>query len=137
MIVITAIALAIGPGGREPVFGLPAVRFFSAEPAWLSIGGTGVLVLFGGAGVVVIGFYGIGVLFSIGQISAALITIAQLGIGLLLAVVQVGAGLTGLGQLIGGVAVAGQLPIGFDGRSFLEELSRELDEALRLPLGRR
>jgi hypothetical protein len=138
IIVVTAIALVIIPGGEEPIFGLPAVRVapqaldwdWDGKPAWLSVGGVGVLCLGGGTGVVTIGFYGVGLLFAVGQMAAGSIAIAQLGFGLVFALVQVGAGLTGFGQLVFGGAVVGQVPVGFRGTLLIEALSRDLDDLL-------
>ena len=133
VIIVTAVALALGPGGGGVVLGLPVVDVAGGGPAWISVGGTGVLCLGAGFGVVSLTIYGAGVLFATGQLAVGLICFAQVGIGLVFACVQVGAGLTGIGQGIAGGLVAGQGSVGRDGEEFLRALDRDVEEALRLP----
>ena len=96
---------------------------------WLVFGGTGVLVLGGGVGVVEIGLYGVGLLFATGQLSAAMIGIGQLTFGLVFFLGQVGVGSTG--QLAIGGLVTGQSELGADGGDFLARIHTDIQELLR------
>ena len=137
VITVTAIALALGPGGSEKVLGMPVVEVEGGGPAWIAVGGSGVLCLGVGVGVVSLTIYGAGILFATGQLAVGLICFAQLGVGLVFACVQVGAGLTGIGQGIAGGLVTGQGTVGRDGEEFLRALDRDVENALRLPFSAR
>ena len=122
------------------VLGMPVVDLTGEGdgPAWITLGGTGVLVLGGGAGLVLLGFVGFGLLFATGQFAVGLIAFAQFGIGLIFVCAQFGAGLTGLGQFFLGGLGHGWAQIGSSKREFLESLDRELGEVLAFrnrPLG--
>ena len=133
VMIATAIAMVLSPGGTEPVLGLPVTNVADENtPAWIAFGGVGVLCLGAGVGVVSFTLYGGGVLFATGQITAGLICIGQLGVGVVFACVQVGAGLTGIGQGIAGGLVGGQGTLGFDGDEFLEQLDKDVSELLRV-----
>ncbi len=98
---------------------------------WLVFGGTGVLVLGAGVGVVEIGLYGVGLLFATGQLSAGLIGIGQLTFGLVFFLGQVGVGATGAGQMAIGGLVTGQGELGADGSDFLDRMHEDIQELLR------
>jgi len=144
-IVFTAVGLAIGgpawpdagaaelPEGvdPEPLFwGLPALRVMSQEPAWLAVGsGAGVLMVgMGGVGVVAITLYGAGLLFATGQLAVGIMAAGQVGLGLLLWLGQAGGALLSAGQVVGGGLVWGQGQLGWDGEKFFTMLHEDLTD---------
>ncbi len=136
-IVVTALGLwamgtlfGIDP---RPVLGLPPLASIDGGPAWLSVGaGVGVLVVgLAGAGVVSFTLYGAGLLFSTGQLTVGLIALGQLGVGLILFLGQVGGGLVGAGQAVGGGLVWGQGSLGFDGKTFIQDLNADVTDLMR------
>lgn len=100
--------------------------------AWISVGHEGVIVLGVGIGLVEFGMYGVGIFFATGQACAGLLAIGQAAFGPIAFLGQIGAGLTGAGQLAIGGQVIGQGELGPNGSRFLERLSHDLDELLRL-----
>lgn len=102
-----------------------------ALDGWLVFGGTGVLVLGVGFGVVEIGLYGVGLLFATGQLCAGLFVIGQAALGVVFFLAQVGFGATGLGQLAIGGLVTGQGELGADGSDFLARMGADISELLR------
>ncbi len=135
-IVVTALGLTYAVDlPKETVLGVPLVGYGSAQ-AWIAMGGVGVLSLGGGAGVVMIGFYGFGLLFGVGQIGlSAGIGVGQLGCGSTLFVGQVGGALTGIAQGFLGVLGIGQVSASLDGTEFFTTLQKDLIEttSLRFP----
>ena len=103
------------------------------RPSWIAMGGTGVIVLGAGVGLVALTWIGGGVLFATGQLSGGLIAFGQLGIGLIGFAAQVGTGLVGMGQ--GGLGLYTVTQGGSRneaGKAFLKSLSAELNEILTI-----
>lgn len=122
----------IRPGQPTEVFGMPVVAVAAEEPAWIALGGVGVIVLGVGFGVVAFTLYGAGVFFATGQLAGGLIAFGQLAVGLLFFAAQLGVGITGVGQLAVGGLVAGQVPVGFDGEAFLRRMDQDVARMLTL-----
>ncbi len=100
--------------------------------AWISVGHEGMIVLGVGLGLVEFGMYGVGIFFATGQACAGLIAIGQAALGPVAFLGQIGAGCTGAGQLAIGGQVIGQGELGPNGSKFLDRLTTDLDELLRL-----
>lgn len=135
VIATSAVFLAEGmlrPGAPTEILGMRVTAIGSGEPAWIALGGVGVIVLGAGFGVVAFTLYGAGVLFATGQLAGGLIAFGQLAVGLLFFVAQLGFGFTGMGQLAVGGLVAGQVQVGFDGAAFLRRMERDVDALLTL-----
>ncbi len=98
---------------------------------WLTLGGTGVVTMGYGIGVVEIGLFGGGLLFATGQVSIGMISIGQAAFGLIFFIAQLGVGGSGIGQLAIGGSVAGQGALGGDGEDFLTRMSEDINELLR------
>ncbi len=136
VVVVTGIAMAItadlGPGrmSASTFLGMPLVGIGASEPCVLALGGTGILVIGAGIGVVAIGIACGGLLFATGQIAGALIAFAQAGIGIVFFGGQAGVAYTGIGQVVLGVHVHCQASS--RGKQFMAELNRELGAILRL-----
>lgn len=120
------------PGEPTEILGMRVVAIGSGEPAWIAMGGVGVIVLGVGFGVVAFTLYGAGVLFATGQLAGGLIAFGQLAVGLLFFVAQLGFGIAGVGQLAVGGLVAGQVPVGFDGKAFLRRMEQDFTRMLTL-----
>ena len=138
ILVVTAVLLAaitpLGGSGLATtrVLGMPVVGWGKMnDPAWIAVGGQGVVVLGGGVGLVEYGWIGAGVLFGCGQASAGLISFGQAAFGLLFVCAQLGVGLTGLAQLFLGGWGIGQARGAMDGKGFLQQLNADLDDVLR------
>jgi hypothetical protein len=121
---------AIRPGPPTVVLGMPVTNAASTDPAWISVGGAGVIVIGAGYGVVAFTLYGAGLLFATGQLAVGLVAFGQLVVGVLFFLGQLGLGIAGAGQVAVGVSVVGQGQLGWDGETFLKRLSSDLDDAL-------
>lgn len=119
-------------GEPSQIWGMPVVAVGGEQPAWISFGGVGVIVLGAGFGVIAFTLYGVGLLFATGQLAAGLFAFGQLVAGLLCFVAQLGIGASGVGQLAVGGLVVGQAPIGFDGEEFLKRMNADINELLKL-----
>jgi hypothetical protein len=127
---LCALFTSFAPGtldSKTLILGLPVVSVAQVgAQGWLALGqaASGVLVIGqAGFGIVTIAQGGVGVLFGIGQGMLSMVGIAQVGVGAFVYMGQVGLGAQAIGQ---GVFMRRS-------REYFGEMSRELDELLRLP----
>jgi hypothetical protein len=139
IIIVTSLVLGLtttmAPGGdvsQSQVMGMPVVSL-SGTTGWLTIGGgAGVLMVgFGGVGLVTFTLYGAGLLFGTGQATAGSICMGQAGLGLVAFLGQAGTGLVGAGQVIVGGLGWAQGRLAFDGKEFILGLNADLDDLFR------
>ncbi len=128
--VLCLVESGVRSGAPSVVLGMPVTSAGSTQPAWISVGGAGVIVLGAGYGIVAFTLYGAGLLFATGQLAVGLFAFGQLAIGVLFFVAQLGLGICGVGQVAIGFSVVGQGAVGWDGESFLSRLSSDLDDIL-------
>jgi hypothetical protein len=128
--VLCFVESAVRAGPPTIILGMPVTGAATSDPAWISIGGAGVIVLGAGYGIVAFTLYGAGLLFATGQLAAGLVAFGQLAVGVLFFVAQLGLGLVGVGQVAIGFSVVGQGQLGWDGETFLRRLSNDLDDVL-------
>ena len=137
-VVVTALGLYAHSraGGGYPVelLGYPVTNDSNHDFAWISLGGTGWLVLGAGVGVVEIGVFGIGALFATGQACAGGIAIGQAAAGVTFVVAQLGVGLTGYVQGGAGGYMRAQGALAADGKEFFAALDAWFGRVLRLSL---
>lgn len=119
-------------GDVTVILGMPTIGAGTqARPAWIALGGFGVIVLGAGVGIVAFTIAGAGALFATGQIAVGLVAFGQAAVGLVCFFAQLGVGMMGGGQVAIGGLVSGQGHLGFDGAEFLERLSADLNAVLR------
>lgn len=120
----------IRSGAPSIILGMPITGAGNSDPAWIAMGGAGVIVLGAGYGIVAFTLYGAGLLFATGQLAVGLVAFGQLVVGVVFYMGQLGLGLVGAGQVAVGVSVVGQGQLGWDGETFLRRLSSDLDDVL-------
>lgn len=130
--VVAVLFMVTAPAAE--VLGMPLACTDSGleRPCWIATMGVGVLALGGGAGLVELGIYGVGLFFATGQISGGLIVVGQLAIGVVGFLGQVACGLIGVGQGAVGYIKITQVSDNTEGKAFFKWFSGELDDALRL-----
>lgn len=132
VVALTATLFLLSTDGGATVLGLPLACVGSWEiPCWITAGGSGVLVVGGGTGVVAIGIAGAGLLFATGQIAIGLIAFGQLALGGVAFLGQVATGLVGAAQGGLGWLTVVQGGNNVEGRAFLKQLDADLAETLR------
>lgn len=119
-------------GAPTHLFGYPVTNAGTHETAWIAMAGNGGIVLFGGIGLVTIGWFGIGALFAVGQVSAGGIAIGQAAFGLSFVCAQLGLGVAGYTQLGAGGYMSAQAALAADGAEMLGALHAWLTSVLRL-----
>ena len=133
IVLVVSILFYITADETAVVLGMPLINASQPDPAWIALGGTGVIVIGAGVGLIALTWIGGGVLFATGQLSGGLIAFGQLGIGLIGFAAQVGTGLVGMGQ--GGLGLYTVTQGGSRneaGKAFLKSLSAELNEILTI-----
>ncbi len=133
IVLVVSILFYITADETAVVLGMPLINASQPDPAWIALGGTGVIVIGAGVGLIALTWIGGGVLFATGQVSGGLIAFGQLGIGLIGFAAQVGTGLVGMGQ--GGLGLYTVTQGGSRneaGKAFLKSLSAELNEILTI-----
>ncbi len=132
VVIVTLLALSGLSSVQSPetasLLGMPVVcgPEQAGAPCWIAYGGTGVVVLGAGLGLVEFGIGGVGLLFGTGQLAIGLIAMGQVGMGLVFWAGQAGVGLTGIAQGMFGWVTAYQGGESGGGRSYLRELSVDI-----------
>jgi len=116
------------------ILGMPVTGSSSHQVAWISLGGTGAVVIGGGVGLVEIGVYGVGLLFATGQVCAGGVAIGQAAFGLCFVLAQLGLGLLGVVQGGAGGYMKAQGALAADGDRIVGALDAWLGRVLRLSL---
>jgi hypothetical protein len=138
VVLVTSIALYLQTamtlhGAPASFFGVPVINAHPHDTAWISVAGSGGIVLLSGFGLVTFGWFGVGALFAVGQACAGGIAIGQVALGGTFVVAQLGLGAAGVVQAGAGGAMRGQAALAKDGREMFAALDDWLGRALRLP----